>query len=308
MSVLPDGSAIVAGQFFGTATFGATTLTSAGGDAFVAKLSPSGAWIWATAGGGAGNDAALGVAALPDGSAVVVGYFQASAASFGGTTLTIAGDEEAFVAQVDPQGAWVSAVSVGADSVARVNAVALLPGGSVVVSGYAGRTVTFGPATFTTVANVAGFVASLALPGSGDTMERSDGGRGVSGPALTIDCDAAAPPVGSQVTCTVSGGDPGAEILWRAAHNPVFAGAGVTLDASGSGTFSFAVPASAVGEELTVELVEWLSPASLGTVGGPVPTSVPSGGGSAQVWSLLLAPVLAGGVVLRRAWSARRAG
>jgi hypothetical protein len=48
-----------------------------------------------------------------------------------------------------------------------------------------------------------------------------------------------------------------------------------------------------------VELVEWLAPVSLGVVGGPVPTSVPSGGGPVPVWSLVML-ALTGGLVLRR--------
>jgi hypothetical protein len=105
--------------------------------------------------------------------------------------------------------------------------------------------------------------------------------------------------VEARITCTVTGGDAGIDILWRAAYNPVIAETGVTLDASGSGVFSFTVPAGALGQELTVELVDWTAPMSLGTVGGPVPTSVPSGGGPVPVWTLGLL-VLAGGLALRR--------
>jgi hypothetical protein len=105
--------------------------------------------------------------------------------------------------------------------------------------------------------------------------------------------------VGTSVTCTVTGGDPGIDILWQAAYNPVFAGQGVTLDADGTGTFSFTVPRAAAGQVVTVELVEWLAPVSLGVVGGPVPTSVPSGGGPVPVWSLVLV-ALAVGVLVRR--------
>ncbi len=120
----------------------------------------------------------------------------------------------------------------------------------------------------------------------------------VAASLLKVSCDGALQ-VGSLVTCSVTGGDPGIDILWRAAYNPVFAGQGVTLDADGSGTFAFTVPAAALGEEVTVELVEWLAPMSLGVAGGPVPTSVPSGGGPVSVWSFVLL-ALAGGLVLRR--------
>ena len=112
---------------------------------------------------------------------------------------------------------------------------------------------------------------------------------------------------GASVTCIVTGGDPGIEILWRATHNPVFAEAGVTLDAFGVGSFSFVVPRAAAGQEVTVELVEWLAPVSLGVVGGPVPTSVPSGGGPMPVSSLVLL-ALTGGLVLRRMSTVRVRG
>ena len=108
--------------------------------------------------------------------------------------------------------------------------------------------------------------------------------------------------VGATITCTVTGGNANIDILWRAAYNPVIAETGVTLDASGWGTFSFTVPAAALGEELTVELVEWTAPVSLGTVGGPVPTSVPSGEGPVPAWSLVLAVLIALGLLRRRAF------
>ncbi len=321
-AALPDGGAIVTGYLFGSVDVGGTALTTSGPndfDVFVARIGADGAWVWATrAGAGPAKYAiGMGIAVLTDGSAfssaVIAGYF-AGAVTFGATTLTSDAVQDVFVATIGPTGAWLSATRAGgasSDDDAEALGVALLPDGSAVVTGFMRGSATFGATTLTASGDTDLFVArtgpssTVLLPEDDGLLQRP---ASSSGGALGVACAAAPPRVGAVVTCNVSGGDPGAEILWRAAYNPVFAGAGVTLDASGSGTFSFVVPASAVGEELTVELVEWLSPASLGTVGGPVPTSVPSGGGPAQVWSLLLAPVLAGGVVLRRAWSARRAG
>ena len=128
--------------------------------------------------------------------------------------------------------------------------------------------------------------------------------RPVATPTLTATC-AGSVRSGSEVTCTVTGGDPGIDILWRAAFNPVIAEAGVTLDATGSGEFSFTVPAAAVGQVITVELVDWAAPVSLGVVGGTVPSSVPSGGGPVPVWPALLL-ALAGGLALRRGSRSRR--
>ena len=118
----------------------------------------------------------------------------------------------------------------------------------------------------------------------------------------TISCGPLPPVVGESVTCRVAGGDAGIDILWRAAYNPVFAEAGVTLDASGSGQFSFVVPAAALNEVVTVELVEWLAPVSMGVAGGPVPASVPAGGEPRPLAPFLLPVlfVLAGGLVVVR--------
>ncbi len=116
----------------------------------------------------------------------------------------------------------------------------------------------------------------------------------------SVTCSPLPAQVGSLVTCTVAGGVSGIDILWRVAFNPTVAGEGLTLDASGSGEFSFTVPVAALGQELTIELVDWAAPMSLGVPGGPVPTSVPSGEGPVTVWPLVLLLALAGGLVLRR--------
>jgi hypothetical protein len=99
-------------------------------------------------------------------------------------------------------------------------------------------------------------------------------------PSIALACEPSVLAVGGTVTCTVTGGDPGIDVLWRAAYNPAFAGAGVTLGADGTGAFSFVVPRAALGQQLTVELVEWTAPVSLGVVGAPVPASIPAGDGS----------------------------
>ena len=59
------------------------------------------------------------------------------------------------------------------------------------------------------------------------------------------------------------------------------------------------VPVAALGEELTVGLVEWLAPVSLGVAGGPVPASVPAGEGPIPVWPILLTALLGVGLLRR---------
>ena len=150
-----------------------------------------------------------------------------------------------------------------------------------------------------------GLWVAVASSGTGNRVMTS-GAMNVAGSSVALPPSVSCAPlpavVGATITCTVTGGNAGIDILWRAAYNPVIAETGVTLDASGSGTFSFTVPAAALGEELTVELVEWTAPLSLGTVGGPVPTSVPSGEGPVPAWSLVLAVLIALGLLRRRAF------
>src|SRR5439155_6973043 len=69
-------SAYVAGQFSGTNTFGATVLTADNEtNLFVAKVSSSGAWLWARPVGGSGIDAANAVAIGTNGNVYVAGQF-----------------------------------------------------------------------------------------------------------------------------------------------------------------------------------------------------------------------------------------
>ncbi len=139
---------------------------------------------------------------------------------------------------------------------------------------------------------------------SDESASGAQAGASAPDTSLAVSCEGTRA-VGSEVTCTVSGGAPGIDILWQAAYNPVFAGAGVMLDADGNGTFSFTVPSAALGQELTVELVAWLAPVSLGVAGGPVPASVPAGGGPMPVWPFVML-ALAGGLVVARRPAALR--
>lgn len=132
----------------------------------------------------------------------------------------------------------------------------------------------------------------------------------VAEPTVTLTCEA---PIvaGETVTCAVSDGPLEFDFVWRAAYNPKFAEGVVRTGADGTGTFSFRVPPAAAGSPVTVELVDWLAPVSLGRAGGPVPTSVPSGEGPVTKLSLVLLLLVGGLVVVsrsRRASDALRRG
>ncbi len=65
-----------------------------------AKVNADGSYAWAIRGGGTGNDAALGVSALPDGSSIITGFFDGTA-TFGATPpLISAGGVDTFTARI----------------------------------------------------------------------------------------------------------------------------------------------------------------------------------------------------------------
>ena len=74
------GNAYVTGEFRYTSTFGSHTLTASGySDLFVAKLNPSGTWLWAVRAGGGSYDEGYGIAVDGAGNAWVTGCFTGTA-------------------------------------------------------------------------------------------------------------------------------------------------------------------------------------------------------------------------------------
>ena len=168
VSALPDGSSIVTGYFEGVATFGSTTLTSAGSwDVFVAKLDSDGEYVWVTQAGGSSTDAARAVSTLSDGSSIVTGQFQGTV-TFGSTTLTSTGgayDYDVFVAKLDSDGNFVWAKSAGGGDLDTGHSVSVLSDGSSIVTGSYTQGATFGSTTLPNEGSWNGFVAKFDAAG-----------------------------------------------------------------------------------------------------------------------------------------------
>lgn len=97
-----SGGMILVGAFSGTISFGTTTFSSAGGfDLFVAEISPSGSWRWATRAGGTSADVAYGVSIGADDSVMITGYFETTA-TFGAFTRSSGGMTDVFVGKILP--------------------------------------------------------------------------------------------------------------------------------------------------------------------------------------------------------------
>ena len=88
LAVAADGSSYLAGAFANRPTFGATTLSSNGGnDVYAAKLSPAGQWEWAVAAGGSSSELVYGIGLDATGNAVLTGAFSSPTINFGSTQL-----------------------------------------------------------------------------------------------------------------------------------------------------------------------------------------------------------------------------
>ncbi|WP_170953673.1 DUF4347 domain-containing protein [Synechococcus sp. UW179A] len=171
---LSDNSSIVTGEFQGTATFGSTTLTSAGNnDVFIAKLDSNGNYLWAKRGGSSSDDRGYGITSLSDNSSIVTGFFNGTA-TFGSTTLTSAGSYDVFIAKLDSNGNYLWAKRGGSSSDDRGIAITSLSDNSSIVTGYFNGTATFGSTTLTSAGSKDVFIAKI--DGEGNYLWAKQGG------------------------------------------------------------------------------------------------------------------------------------
>lgn len=147
VAALDDGSALTTGFFDGTVTFGPRTFTSSGSyDLFVYKSTADGAIAWATKGGGSASDDGQDISPLPGGGAIITGAFTGTAI-FGSTTLTSTGQNDIYVAKVNPDGTFAWATKAGGTGADYGHGISALPDGSSLVTGTFGGTATFGSTT-----------------------------------------------------------------------------------------------------------------------------------------------------------------
>ncbi len=193
VAALPDGSAVVTGEFTVSAVFGAGEAgeTSLGGPGdshvFVARYRTDGTLAWARQAGGLGFDGGRAVAGFADGGSVVTGYFSDSAAFGAGepgeTTLVSAGDWDVFVARYDADGTLAWARRAGGPALDIGHGAAGLPDGSSVIAGHCVGASVFGP----------GEPNEAAFPDPGGFIARFAGALGITAPkGIVRECDGGA--------------------------------------------------------------------------------------------------------------------
>jgi uncharacterized delta-60 repeat protein len=155
IGVLSDGSVIVTGSFWYTATFGPgetreTVMDSAGyGNSFIARYNPDGTLAWAKHVAAGYYSVGRGIAVLTDGAAIVVGEFLGTVVFKRGVseeiTLNSAGGWDIFVANYNQNGSLAWAKQAGGSEDEILSAIAALPDGSALVTARFHGTSTFGP-------------------------------------------------------------------------------------------------------------------------------------------------------------------
>jgi hypothetical protein len=154
-----SGNAVVAGYFGGEATFGDTTVTTAGTyDVFVAKYDVSGSVLWVRTARGAFDDLGRGVAVDASGNVLVTGIFS-NELTFETTSIKSAGEKGIFVAKYDPAGTFLWARAAGGTSLSEGSGVATDGAGNVIVTGIFNGSAKFASTTITTVGGTDVFIA-----------------------------------------------------------------------------------------------------------------------------------------------------
>ncbi len=138
------GNSYVTGFYYGTASFGATSLSAMGAwDVFVACLDSNGNWLWAKTAGGTSDDRSTGVSTDNAGNCYITGWSEGNA-TFGQTTTNEPG---LFVAKLSPAGDWLWAKQ--ADSIYRTEGYGITTdsSGTSFVTGIFWGAVNFGAST-----------------------------------------------------------------------------------------------------------------------------------------------------------------
>ncbi|TSJ48015.1 gliding motility-associated C-terminal domain-containing protein [Fluviicola chungangensis] len=163
LAVGPDQNIVVTGQFFGSVTFGSTTLVSNSNskDIFIVKLDPAGNVLWARKEGGSSPDNAYKVTIDNSNNILLTGEYQGTA-TIGATTFTSNnGSFDLFIAKYDSGGTPVWSLSGSADLDDRGLSVAVDASNNIFFTGQFSNTLTFASNTYVNNGINVGFLCKL---------------------------------------------------------------------------------------------------------------------------------------------------
>ncbi len=182
------GNSYITGYYYGTATFGTSTITSTGlQDVFVAKYDPNGNLKWVVSAGGSLSDIGNAITVDNNGNVLIAGEFTGTAA-FGTHILTGTGSNiNVFTAKLDSaNGNFIWAKSGTGPHTDRALGVACDPSGGVYVTGQFSDTITFDNVHFSPLYNGI-FVVKYNSAGLEQWFTTAGGGTSNLSTAIAVD-------------------------------------------------------------------------------------------------------------------------
>lgn len=160
------GNTYVTGYFFHRGSFGGTWLTSHGlHDIFIAKLDPSGNFLWAKNAGGAGDDYGKGIVADSQGNVYITGSFW-QYASFGNLELSAYAARDIFITKLDTDGNFIWAKRAGGSNLNRGQSIAIDDDDNIYITGNFRGNASFGPIMLSSAGQDDVFAAKLDTNGN----------------------------------------------------------------------------------------------------------------------------------------------
>jgi hypothetical protein len=182
-----SGNCFIAGSFRGTATFGTTSLISAGNyDGFVAKYDSTGVFMWAQRAGGTLEDRAQSISTDAIGNCYVIGFFNGTA-TVGTTILTSADSTDIWIAKYDPAGTSVWAKRAGGTGGDEGKSISSDEAGNTHVTGYFEGSALFGTISLTSFGSRDIFIGKYDYKGDIMWMKGMGGVQGDIGYGISID-------------------------------------------------------------------------------------------------------------------------
>lgn len=171
LAIDSSGNVVVGGYTYANRlTLGSTTLSNKGStDAFLAKLSSSGNFLWAQSWGGTGADYIQELAIDGSGTIVVAGEFTGSVdfnPAKGTTTRTSAGGLDGYVARYTSVGAFSSVATFGGANNDFLKNLVLDASSNAYVSGYFVSSTTIGSSALTSVGSTDDYLVKLNPTGA----------------------------------------------------------------------------------------------------------------------------------------------
>jgi hypothetical protein len=306
------GNVLVTGWVGGSANFGKENLTAAGAhDVFVAKLDPSGAYIWAHLFGDANNQEGNSVALDAAGNVLVTGVV-AGTIDFGQGPQSCPMGDCIFVAKLGPTGAPLWGKVFGQTGHGAGAAIAADGKGNVFVTGSVNGAVDFGGGALVSAGGDDIFVLALDPSGAFAWAKLFGDASGQKGSSVAVDAagdlfvtGSAAGTVNFGAGGLISEGatsifvakfDPTGAPLWSklfgAGGNPGNVGTGIAADASGNAVVTGWVSGSADfgGGSLTSAGAIDIFVAKFDPDGAPIWSHLFGGPGSQLGWSLAVDP------------------